>query len=120
MDDTEVRARVAALEHLLGQVEALADSQAREHATAAVRALAELYGEALARILRHATATGATRLLAAARQDELVSHLLLLHDLHPAPEVSPTKVEPEHASPSAPLGAQRVPLPVLPNGSAAQ
>jgi Fe-S cluster biogenesis protein NfuA/nitrite reductase/ring-hydroxylating ferredoxin subunit len=43
-----------------------------------VQALLDLYGEGLARILEHADVT-------AVADDELVSHLLLLHDLHPVP-----------------------------------
>jgi Fe-S cluster biogenesis protein NfuA len=42
-------------------------------ATAAVQAVVELYGEALARILAGVDPV----------EDELVSHLLLVHDLHP-------------------------------------
>jgi Fe-S cluster biogenesis protein NfuA len=67
MDDREVRERVAALERLLEQIGD--DPKAIE----AVRALVELYGEALARFL-----TGADP-----AEDELLSHLLLVHDLHP-------------------------------------
>ena len=67
MDDVDVRERIDRLEHLL---EELGDEPA---ATAAVEALVDLYGEALARLLRGADPV----------EDELVSHLLLIHDLHP-------------------------------------
>jgi Fe-S cluster biogenesis protein NfuA len=65
MDDAEVRELVARVESLLGGLD--------ERATEAVQALVELYGEALARFLAGADPT----------QDELLSHLLLVHDLHP-------------------------------------
>jgi Fe-S cluster biogenesis protein NfuA len=67
VDDAGVRERVAHVESLLAEIE---DSPA---AMAAVEGLVGLYGEALARLL-----DGADPL-----EDELLSHLLLLHDLHP-------------------------------------
>ena len=65
MDDAEVRELVARVEGLLGDLD--------DRATEAVQALVELYGEALARVLAGADPT----------EDELLSHLLLVHDLHP-------------------------------------
>ena len=65
MDDAEVRELVARVESLLGGLD--------ERATEAVQALVELYGEALRRVV---TGVEPTR-------DELLSHLLLVHDLHP-------------------------------------
>src|ERR687885_2972627 len=65
MDDAEVRELVARVESLLGGLD--------EQATEAVQALVELYGEALSRFLAGADPTS----------DELLSHLLLVHDLHP-------------------------------------
>src|ERR671928_650486 len=65
MDDAEVRELVARVESLLGGLD--------ERATEAVQALVELYGEALSRFLAGADPAS----------DELLSHLLLVHDLHP-------------------------------------
>ena len=65
MDDAEVRELVARVESLLGGLD--------ERATEAVQALVELYGEALARVVAGADPV----------EDELLSHLLLVHDLHP-------------------------------------
>ncbi len=62
--------RIAQVERLLEEVD--------ETGTELVRALLDMYGEGLRRILDHAD----VRALA---DDELVSHLLLLHDLHPVP-----------------------------------
>jgi Fe-S cluster biogenesis protein NfuA len=59
---------------LVGRAEAALDAiEDDPRATAALQAVVELYGEALARLM-----AGADPL-----EDELVSHLLLLHDLHP-------------------------------------
>lgn len=66
MENAEVRERVAHVEQLLDGL----DEQALE----AVAAVVELYGEALRRIVAGASLT----------KDELLTHLLLLHDLHPA------------------------------------
>ena len=70
--------RVAELEARLAQIEALPDSDLREVAVESIQGLMDLYGSALARILELAPEV-ASRL----GEDELVSHLLLLHGLHP-------------------------------------
>ena len=67
IDDVEVRQLVARVEELLGQLDG--DPRASE----AVQALVQLYGEALERLLAGADPAA----------DELLSHLLLVHDLHP-------------------------------------
>jgi len=86
-DDVEVRERVARLETLLGELEAVDDDRGRSVAMETVQALLDLYGEALARTLEHAGRGGDEGLVRALAGDELVSHLLLLHGLHPeAPE----------------------------------
>jgi Fe-S cluster biogenesis protein NfuA len=70
MTDAEVRERVARLEQLLGRIED--DPGMLE----ALQGVVELYGEALARITRRLPP-------ATLVEDELLRHLLLLHDLHP-------------------------------------
>jgi Fe-S cluster biogenesis protein NfuA len=67
VDDGEARELVAKIEHLLEEIEG--DGKATE----AVKALVALYGEALERLLAGADPA----------EDELLSHLLLVHDLHP-------------------------------------
>ena len=79
MDDGQARERVARVETLLEQVEALPDPDARDIATELVQALLDLYGEALARMMDH---VAAPEQLA---DDELISHLLMLHGIHPVP-----------------------------------
>jgi len=67
------------VERLLEAAEALPDARARATALAAVQGVVELYGAALARIVER-VGPGTARALA---DDELVGHLLLVHDLHP-------------------------------------
>jgi Fe-S cluster biogenesis protein NfuA len=74
----------AHVEALLERVDTL-DAPARETATELVQALVELYGEGLAHVVEHVAEHDDGRLAAAFAGDELVSHLLLLHGLHPVP-----------------------------------
>jgi len=83
VDDERARARVARVEELLDEVEALGDARATATATELVQALLDLYGEGLARVLGHAAEVSGPALANALAGDELVSHLLLVHDLHP-------------------------------------
>jgi Fe-S cluster biogenesis protein NfuA/nitrite reductase/ring-hydroxylating ferredoxin subunit len=82
MDDAMVRAHVEQLDGLLAQVEELPDGEARARALGAIDGLLQLYGEALRRIVTRCAAAPAA--LQELREDELVSHLMLLHDVHPA------------------------------------
>jgi Fe-S cluster biogenesis protein NfuA len=63
------------VEALLDEVEAFPEPQ-REVATELVQALLDMYGEGLAKIVAADSVPV---------EDELVSHLLLLHGLHPVP-----------------------------------
>lgn len=85
MDDQEAHERVARVETLLDEVEALPDPHSRNKATEMVQALLDMYGEGLARMMEHARDAGAEPFTDTLAGDELVSHLLLLHDLHPVP-----------------------------------
>ena len=84
LDDQGLQERVARIETLLGEIEALKDPYARQKAAEIVQVLLELYGEGLARMME-VVAQGAEgeRAFKAFAEDELVSHLLLLHGLHP-------------------------------------
>lgn len=82
LDDAAVHERLARLDELLEQVEAT-PGPAGEIALEAVSALAEVYGEALARAAAYASGTPA--MLAAITGDELLGHLLALHNIHPDP-----------------------------------
>ncbi|MFE7271435.1 NifU family protein [Streptomyces sp. NPDC057623] len=78
--DPDVEARLARLDDLLEGLEAAPGPTTRS-ATEAVGLLTEVYGEALARVMDHADGPLAERLA----DDELLGHLLVLHDIHPEP-----------------------------------
>jgi Fe-S cluster biogenesis protein NfuA len=80
LDNPGIRQRLSRLDELLEQVDR-APGPAAEAAAEAVRTLTEVYGEALARVLDGAAPPLVDRLT----DDELVGHLLVLHDLHPEP-----------------------------------
>jgi Fe-S cluster biogenesis protein NfuA len=82
LDDAAVGERLGRLDELLGRLEQTPGPLARLGLDA-VSELAALYGEALARCLDHAAAV--PRVSSAFAADELVGHLLVLHDLHPEP-----------------------------------
>jgi Fe-S cluster biogenesis protein NfuA/nitrite reductase/ring-hydroxylating ferredoxin subunit len=84
LDDQGLRERVARMETLLGEIEALKDPNARSKAAEVVQVLLELYGEGLARMMETiAEREGGDKVFEVFAEDELVSHLLLLHGLHP-------------------------------------
>jgi Fe-S cluster biogenesis protein NfuA/nitrite reductase/ring-hydroxylating ferredoxin subunit len=84
LDDQGVQERVARMETLLEEIETLADANARSKAAEVVQVLLELYGEGLARMMEVvAQGEEGERIFEALAHDELVSHLLLLHGLHP-------------------------------------
>lgn len=78
--DAEVRERVTRLDDLLEQLERVPGPMT-DVAMEAIEALTEVYGTALARVVA-AVDEGTLRRLA---DDEVVGHLLLLHELHPDP-----------------------------------
>jgi len=87
LSDNDVRARVAKIDSLLEQVENMREPASRDVALAAVQGLIDLYGEGLSRIVKHTSSTcddeTSAKVASAFAGDELVSHLLLLHGLHP-------------------------------------
>jgi Fe-S cluster biogenesis protein NfuA/nitrite reductase/ring-hydroxylating ferredoxin subunit len=84
LDDQVMQERVARMEALLEEIESLEDPTARSKAAEMVGVLLDLYGEGLARMME-VVAEGEEREKAfeAFAADELISHLLLLHGLHP-------------------------------------
>ncbi|HKC27461.1 MAG TPA: hypothetical protein VKB75_05570, partial [Jatrophihabitans sp.] len=80
VDATELEALLVRLDDLLAQLERTPGATAAL-ALDAVRALSEVYGTALARIVDLAS----PQLLDAYDRDELLRHLMTLHDLHPHP-----------------------------------
>jgi len=84
IDDQGLQERVARMETLLGEIETLPDQNARSKAAEVVGVLLDLYGEGLARMMEVvAEGEERERTFDAFAEDELVSHLLLLHGLHP-------------------------------------
>ncbi|WP_234534399.1 NifU family protein [Streptomyces shenzhenensis] len=80
LDGPAVEARLARLDALLESLES-APGPAGGSAVEAVRLLTEVYGEALARVLDHAGPQTVRHLA----DDELLDHLMVLHDIHPDP-----------------------------------
>ncbi|MFF5404486.1 NifU family protein [Streptomyces misionensis] len=74
--DPAVEARLARLDEALAGLESMPGP-----ALEAVRLLTEVYGEALARVVDGAD----ERLWRRLADDELVAHLMVLHDIHPEP-----------------------------------
>jgi Fe-S cluster biogenesis protein NfuA len=80
LGDREIGQRIARVDELLERIHGVPGPTA-DAAVEAVRALTEVYGEALARVADQVDLTGTGGLL----DDELLGHLLALHDLHPEP-----------------------------------
>jgi len=80
LDAPAVADRLARLDGLLGELEAIPGATAAK-ALDAVTLLTEVYGEALARVLDRLDEQQAGELA----DDELIGHLLVLHALHPEP-----------------------------------
>jgi Fe-S cluster biogenesis protein NfuA len=86
MDETmsSPREESERIQALLDEVRELAPRPAWQRVEELVQRLVSLYGEGLRRLLDHARAVGADGPLTGRLcDDELVSSLLLLHDLHP-------------------------------------
>jgi Fe-S cluster biogenesis protein NfuA/nitrite reductase/ring-hydroxylating ferredoxin subunit len=82
-DTREIGARV---EHLLADIATVADAAVQEKAEELARALVELYGAGLERVVELlAGQPDGERLVGALAADEFVASLLILHGLHPVP-----------------------------------
>src|SRR5918995_1324753 len=83
LDDQELRERVGRIETLLEEIESFEDPESRAKTAEMVQALLELYGEGLGRIVESVGRLGGEDLKDELLGDELITHLLLLHGLHP-------------------------------------
>ena len=82
LDDRAVAQRLARFDELVAQLELLPGPGART-ALDAVAVLAEIYGEALARVMVQASRDAAV--VQGITGDQLLRHLLVLHEVHPDP-----------------------------------
>jgi Fe-S cluster biogenesis protein NfuA len=78
--DPDIEARLARADELLARLES-APGPTVGSAVEAIGLLTEIYGEALARVLDAADGELTRHLV----EDELLGHLLVLHDIHPEP-----------------------------------
>ena len=85
LDVREFQAGLQHLDALLREAERLSDPAAQRHARALVRAVLDLHGAGLGRLLGHLDEAGEAgrQVLDACARDPVVSGLLLLHGLHP-------------------------------------
>jgi Fe-S cluster biogenesis protein NfuA len=85
LDDRQLQQKLARVEGLIQQVEALPDAGLRDQVRELVRQLLDFHGTGLARMVRQIAAAGppGRELLDAWTGDDLIAALLLLHDLHP-------------------------------------
>ncbi|MEO3808155.1 NifU family protein [Sphaerisporangium sp. B11E5] len=79
----DVRAAGERVEALIDELGRLADPAARARAEDLVRVLGDLYGAALERVMDIVVENEAAGVLRRLTEDEIVSGLLVLHDLHP-------------------------------------
>jgi Fe-S cluster biogenesis protein NfuA len=84
-NDDGIRGSIGRIETLIGELEKSADTAALAQARAIVQAVLEFHGAALAKLLGHVAAAGnpGHAILEALARDDLVSSVLLLHELHP-------------------------------------
>lgn len=85
LDAREFQSRLQRLDGLVREVERFPDPDAQAHMRELVRALLDLHGAGLERILEHVVGMpdGGAAALDACAGDDVVGGLLLLHGLHP-------------------------------------
>jgi len=83
--EPEVKRRIEHLETLIHNLERLPDPAARDQARELVQTLLEFHGAAVSKILKRIAELGEPghALISSLADDDLVSNLLLLYDLHP-------------------------------------
>ncbi len=87
LQDQRFKDTAGEIESMLDELDSIDDPAVRDTATGIVQDLLALYGEGLTRVLETMRANVppalSTEIFKQLAGDELVSHLLLLHDLHP-------------------------------------
>jgi Fe-S cluster biogenesis protein NfuA len=84
-NDEDFRGRIGRIESLIEEIERFADPAAQAQAREIVQALLEFHGAALSTLMGHIAKAGTPgrAIMETVARDDLTSHLLLLHDLHP-------------------------------------
>lgn len=86
VEEQQLTDHAARVEALLAEIESFPDPAVREQVVGIVQGLLALYGAGLTRIIEsvgRSEERSPAAMLAALASDDLVAHLLLLHDLHP-------------------------------------
>ena len=87
VEDQDLQAQAAKIEAVLEAIESFPDPAMRENVAEIVQGLLAFHGEGLARMLQiiaqQDDPAAGQRTLAAFTEDGVISHMLLLHDLHP-------------------------------------
>jgi Fe-S cluster biogenesis protein NfuA/nitrite reductase/ring-hydroxylating ferredoxin subunit len=82
-DNQDLKDQIGRIEALLDEIESFQDPSARAKTAEMIQTLMGLYGEGLARVVDSVGRLGGDDLKDELLDDELVSHLLILHGLHP-------------------------------------
>ncbi|MDR7300047.1 NifU family protein [Haloactinomyces albus] len=82
-DNEQAREQVRRVESALSALESQPEAITGARAVEAVETLVAVYGDCLARVMQCIEESGHGEVTEALATDELVSHLLLVHDLHP-------------------------------------
>jgi Fe-S cluster biogenesis protein NfuA len=83
LDEGQLQEHIGRIETLLEEIESFEDPAARARTAEMVQILLELYGEGLGRIVESVGRLGGQDLKDEILGDELITHLLILHGLHP-------------------------------------
>ena len=99
MSDPTLQERTHEIESLLGKLEAIGDDEVRAASLALVRALTDLYGTGIERILEIMAEHAGEESIEHLAGDPLVNSLLLLHGLHPLDVETRVQKALEHVRP---------------------
>lgn len=81
--DPEIEGLLTKLDEALTELEALPEGQARDASVEALQILLLVYGEGMQRMVEKVLALAGQEGVQAFMGDELIEHLLVLHDVHP-------------------------------------
>lgn len=81
--DPEIEALLSSLDAALTEIETLPEGRARDASVEALQTLLLVYGEGMQRMVDKVASLGGEQILQLFMGDELIEHLLVLHDVHP-------------------------------------